>query len=106
MKLAAAGRLIASLGAKAAPRLTSPISRMLSNPNFQQVLESSASGFPKMPGLNLMSRSTQRGILRPQALSRMPGGTMSQMQQQLISARTPMARTIRGFRNLQRQGVM
>ena len=106
LKVAAAGRMIASLGAKATPRLTSPMSRMLANPNFQQVLESSMSGFPKLPGLNLLSPSTQRGILRPSALGAIPGGTMKQMQQHLVAARPAMARTIRGFRDLQRQGVM
>lgn len=64
------------------------------------------SGFPKLPGLNLLSPSTQRGILRPGMLGVIPGGTVKQMQQHLTAARPAMARTIRGFRGLQRQGVM
>ena len=106
LKVAATGRLIASLGARATPRMTAPMSRMLANPNFQQVLESSMSGFPKLPGLNLLSPSTQRGILRPKALSAMPSGTMNRMQQDLMAARPAMAKTIRGFRGLPRQGIM
>lgn len=106
LKVAATGRLIASLGARATPRMTAPMSRMLANPNFQQVLESSMSGFPKLPGLNLLSPSTQRGILRPGALGAVPGGTAKQLQQNLAAARPAMAKTIRGFRGLQRQGVL
>ena len=109
MPAAASGRLAGSASGRlpgATPRLSSPMSRMLGNPNFQQVLESSQSGFPKLPGLNLLSPSTQKGILRPGAAKALPGGTMNQMQQTLTAARPAMAKTIRGFRGLQRQGVM
>ena len=82
--------------------------RLIGNPNFQEVMSASQSGFPKLYGMNLSSPSTMQGILRPGQMGQMgPSvGTVGSMQKNLVSARPAMARTILGFRGLQRQGVM
>ena len=82
--------------------------RLIGNPNFQEVMSASQSGFPNLPGLNVNSPNTLQGILRPGQMSQMgpPKGAVGQLQKNLVSARPAMARTILGFRGLQRQGVM
>lgn len=88
--------------------VTKPMQRMMGNPDFQEVLGASQSGFPKLPGMNIMSPSTQQGILRPGVMGSLgsAGGTGNTMQRNLAMARPAMARAIGGFRAMQRQGLM
>lgn len=87
--------------------LSGSTQRLIGNPNFQEVMSASQSGFPKLPGLNLGSPSTMQGILRPGQMRNLgASGAAGTMQKNLMAARPAMARTIRGFRGLQQQGVM
>lgn len=107
----AGGAMLRMLGR--APTRMSPALKTMVRPDFQEVLRASSGGFPRMSGLPVTNIATQRAILSPKyqmpgytRLSGLAGSQTPMAQAQLLDARTPLARVLRGYRQLRGQGVL
>lgn len=110
-KAAAAGSAIMKLMGRA-PTPMRGMSRLMGKPDFQEVLRASSSNFPRLSGLPVTNPITQRAIAAPRqtasytSLSNLSPTQIPLARAQLSSARVPMARLIRGYRQLQRSGAL